>query len=41
MEYTKKYNFKTSLDSIVKFGADTVKRLYQESDLDNTLALFR
>lgn len=31
----------TPIDSIVKSGIDTVKRLYQESGVDKTLALFR
>lgn len=31
----------TSLDSLIKTGVQTVMRLYQESDLDHTLSLFR
>lgn len=31
----------TPIDSIIKTGVETVMRLYQESDLDHTLSLFR
>ncbi len=31
----------TPIDSVVKSGVDTVKRLYQESGVEDTLALFR